>query len=260
MSHMTICEESNLKAPRSDWTKFCGHDRNLTFVGAVLSINTSDESLFNLLVAMKRYGCLSLEKLAKMDLEELQFFVRCTGYNHWSRNPAYVIGACMCALKNNGGRCPTDPFALLSLLGVGRKVFALIWAHALGKKGECIAVDSHLMAVFPFLKWCDADKDTTMAREVEDWLPPKYFELVNEVFCGMRQLWRTGENTREQMRLIASQLEEKNGCVGFQEKLVGLCKALPPKKLTKLTKQQRNKLEEDSLAASMAAWQSQVAK
>ena len=247
------CKEAGLEAPRGDWTQFCGRDRNLIFIGAILSTNIADVTLFNALVALKRHGCLSLEALATMDLVELQSLLNHTGYNHWSRNAAHVIGACLHAKEHNKGRCPADKYALLMLYGVGRKVFALIWACALGRRGEYIAVDSHLLAVFSFLNWAEPGSADAVACQVEHWFPPECFELVNEVFGGIRQLWNGGKENKAEMTTIATKIEKTTGMKGFADKLFGLCAAAKPETPNKGKKEQRTK-EQQKLAASMAAW------
>jgi len=61
-------------------------------------------------------------------------------------------------------------------------------------------------------KWCDklllgngVPDPVAIARAVESWLNPKLFRQVNEIFCGLRQLWNDGH--RDAMTELAMEYD-----------------------------------------------------
>jgi hypothetical protein len=101
----------------------------------------------------------------------------------------------------------------LSFYGIARKVAVLI-LQDVHDQLIAIVVDTHLCDVFPRIGWCDKlllgngnPDPVAIARAVESWLNPKLFRHVNEIFCGLRQLWNEGQGHRDAMIKLAKDLD-----------------------------------------------------
>ena len=85
------------------------------------------------------------------------------------------------------------------------------------QKNVGIVVDIHLKKCFQVMRWTDADSPDDIARQVEGWLPEEYWPKVNEVFAGLRQLWKNVENREK--------ILEKANELGIADLVTELCEA-----------------------------------
>ena len=123
------------------------------------------------------------------------------------------------------GKVPTDPKDLLSFYGVGCKICSLVLQDACKERGVGLVVDTHLAVVLPMLGWTKMTKADDIAQDVESWLPVDKYLMVNEVFCGLRQLWNKGRETQDLMKAEAEKLPQDE-C----ELIIRICSVAKSKK------------------------------
>ena len=87
-----------------------------------------------------------------------------------------------------------------------------------------IVCDHHVSKVLHKWNWSKYTNPDKVARDVESWLNPKYYRIMNEVIVAPRQLWRDARN-HAKMLLIAQGL----GCVQALMKVVVGVKVLEVK-------------------------------
>jgi hypothetical protein len=147
----------------------------------------------------------------------------------------------------------------LSFYGIARKVAVLI-LQDVHDQLIAIVVDTHLCDVFPRIGWCDklilgnSEPDpVAIARAVESWLNPKLFRQVNEIFCGLRQLWNEGH--RDEMTKLSMDMEyEGINLLSFMPVAVTSSKtAMKAKQKRKSTTSTNTKGKSTSIKTSAAA-------
>jgi hypothetical protein len=82
---------------------------------------------------------------------------------------------------------------IIRFYGVARKVADLI-LQDVHNLILAIVVDTHLTELLPSIGWFyrHLTDPVSIGREVEAWLDPTLFRRINEIFCGLRQLWTEG--------------------------------------------------------------------
>lgn len=240
-SYMDGLKDKGLVPARLNWTWHTQDDDFMTFISSILSANTRDSKLFDVIYAMRKLGIFNLDALATYDLVKLQDLFLYVGYNNWcvdivasppsglfvsvlstttllttlmlhafyfdrTYGPAQIIGAAKRIQEL--GEIPKDAEKLYGFYGFGRKILMIVLMDVHGETQAGIICDTHLHAVFKSLKWADqyvtADN---AARQVEAWLNVDYWYDVNPVFAGLRQLWEVADN-RMVMQEIAANYEE----------------------------------------------------
>lgn len=112
------------------------------------------------------------EAFAKMDLEEIERYVKSTGFY---RNKAKNIKLCATQImEKHGGQVPMNMEDLLELAGVGRKTANVVMGDIL-KKPEGIVVDTHVKRLSNRIGLVKSANPIIIERElmkfvqVEDW-------------------------------------------------------------------------------------------
>lgn len=206
-----------LSPSRSNWMENCSTEFQC-FLACMMSGATSDKSLFDGIYALRKLDWFNLEFLSSAgveEIEQMEGLMLFIGFNWYSDVVARIVSASRRIKNHYKGIIPLEASELLSFFGVGRKISSLII-------NECgcyyrreeypvprhIVVDTHLKKVFPIIGWSNKEtkSPSKIAAQVESWLDPKYYTLVNTVFCGLRQLSKD-QDTR---KLIIKHFREKD--------------------------------------------------
>ncbi len=114
-------------------------------------------------------------------------------------------------VKNKwNGRIKNSKKALLSIIGIDRKVLSLIFQNGKFSKPDFHGpvVDSNVFKVVtgkgPHFNWSKAKTKKGVAQDLERHLNPRHSEMLNELCAGLRQAWSKKEN-RETMVEVAEE-------------------------------------------------------
>ena len=162
-------------------------------------VNFSDFSLFNTIMALRKLGLFELDVLASGDpsvLRKVQNVCRYCGFNFWTHQVAYMMGAAWRIKHEFMGLVPRKPIDLLTFYGVSRKVTMLTLQDAFPKEKRYrgVVMDRHVAVycrVMGLTKETDLD---LMAQDVEGYLAERFYLPLNEGAAGIRQLWRNKAN------------------------------------------------------------------
>ena len=205
---------------------------------------SSDVSLFNGLMALRKMNLLTVNKLAQKDrkaarriLIEVQNVLAVTGVNFAMDGAARIMHFAYHVKYVWGGKISENPRELLKLHGVGRKVLMLTLQDAWAvHEFKGIVCDSHVTrAIFNLglttVKPPENGEVKTVAdkvaEELEQWVPQEWYRDVNECLASPRQLWRDRYNYKW-MRTGAKK-------VGAYEILRLLCQGVTPQKKSSRT-------------------------
>ena len=204
-SVLDMLSEKGLDPPRKDWTKMTGTTFQ-TFCAAIATAGTSDVRLFAMIMALRKLGIFDMETLADYDVDKLQNVLLYIGFNHWSYTAAKLVGCAKIIRDVHGGKIPINPKDLFAFNGISRKIFMIVnvssvcvsllfvlstKSNNVSNKHDVfheysvgIVWDTHVHTVCGALKWSKFKTERPAAREVEGWLPNKYFFDVNLVFVS----------------------------------------------------------------------------
>jgi len=134
------------------------------------------------------------------------------GFNFWNVYAARLIGFAVRLKREFNGTIPEDVTTIMSFQGVSRKVIMLLLQDGGFKLPEFHGVvgDSHVRDASRNLGMTEEKKDHAVAIDLEGWMPPSTFRDINEVFAGLRQLWRSSRN-REMILEIARSIRVGDG-------------------------------------------------
>jgi hypothetical protein len=117
-----LAAELEMIAPRDDWTQWTGNDVQ-TFLAAIATAGARDERLFMFIMALRKLDLFTVDVLATMEIRKLQNIFRYIGFNFWSTQAGYLIGAAKQIRDEYGGELPpADPAVLVKFWGSGRKI------------------------------------------------------------------------------------------------------------------------------------------
>lgn len=141
-------------------------------IATMLAAQCTDERVNKVTPALfERYP--DVEAFAGADLEELEKYVRSTGFY---RNKAKNIRLnCQRLLEVYGGEVPQTMEDLVSLAGVARKTANVVLAHGFGINGG-VTVDTHVKRITNLLKLTKSDNPVQIERDLMKLLPQHDWE------------------------------------------------------------------------------------
>jgi len=140
-------------------------------VAVILSAQCTDKRVNIVTEHMFKY-VNTPEEFAKMPLEEIEVFIRSTGFY---KNKAKNIKACsQKILKEHQGQVPLVLSELVQLAGVGRKTANVVMGAVLGKP-QGIVVDTHVKRLSNRIGFVDSDNPIIIERELMKFIPKKYW-------------------------------------------------------------------------------------
>ncbi|KAL3915341.1 MAG: hypothetical protein SGILL_005702, partial [Bacillariaceae sp.] len=180
---------------------------------AILSAGTRDDSLMRVYYALEKLGWFNYKFLSQAtwkDMVDMQIVFLYCGANFWSEGPARLIGMAKRIEHFYHGKLPTTPEDWVTFDGVGWKVACLICQDGLrDPRGPLdiknllgVVPDTHVQDAsmsFRLSKYTDED---VLGKDIQKWLPKKYWKVLNECFGGLAQVWE--QATLEQQTKIES--------------------------------------------------------
>ncbi|WP_046469211.1 endonuclease III [Allosalinactinospora lopnorensis] len=122
----------------------------------------------------------SAEDYAAADREELEEFIRSTGFYRAKANSIIGLGQALC--EHHGGEVPGNLGELVKLPGVGRKTANVVLGNAFGVPG--ITVDTHFGRLARRFGWTEATDPVKVEHEVGALFPPKDWTMLSH-----RMIW-----------------------------------------------------------------------
>ncbi|KAJ3400069.1 hypothetical protein HDU80_007316 [Chytriomyces hyalinus] len=161
-----------------------------TFIALLLSSQTKDPinaaAIERLITQLP--GGLTPESVLKVDLETLQSILR--GVSFHLRKGVYMKGAAQILVDRFESDLPKQLDEILELPGIGPKMAHLAMQCCWGVNDSGIGVDTHVHRIANKLGWVHTKKEDPEAtrRELEEWLPSKYWAEINPLLVGFGQV------------------------------------------------------------------------
>ncbi|KAJ3231997.1 hypothetical protein HDU81_003365 [Chytriomyces hyalinus] len=161
-----------------------------TFIALLLSSQTKDPinaaAIERLITQLP--GGLTPESVLKVDLETLQSILR--GVSFHLRKGVYMKGASQILVDKFDSDVPKDLEEILGLPGIGPKMAHLAMQCCWGVNDSGIGVDTHVHRIANKLGWANTRKEDPEAtrKELEEWLPSKYWAEINPLLVGFGQV------------------------------------------------------------------------
>lgn len=144
-------------------------------IAVMLSAQTTDKSV-NKATAILFSKYKTLEQLANADLSDIENCIHFIGmYKVKAKNVKEIS---QILIKNYGGKVPNDPFALLTLPGVGNKTKNCVLAELFSE--PYLAIDTHMQRVSKRLRLANEnDSPEVIERKLLSYIPKERLIKTN---------------------------------------------------------------------------------
>jgi len=152
-------------------------------IALMLSPQTRDEANAVAMDKLKAHG-LTLTSIKETSEAELAKLINNVSF--YNNKAKYIKETTDILLEKHKGKVPDNLKDLLKLPGVGKKIAHLALQLCHGKV-EGIAVDTHVHRISNRLGWVETKKPEDTQKELEKWLPKKWWEKINVILVGFGQ-------------------------------------------------------------------------
>ncbi|KAJ3247964.1 hypothetical protein HDU77_008393 [Chytriomyces hyalinus] len=167
-----------------------------TFTALLLSSQTKDPANAAAIDRLKTQlpGGLTIESVLEVDVKTLQSLLR--GVSFHMKKAVYLKGAAQILVDQFDSDVPKEAKEILNLPGIGPKMAHLAMQFCWGINDSGIGVDTHFHRIANKLGWVhtkEYDHEATR-KELQQWLPVKYWAEINPLFVGFGQVHCTADH------------------------------------------------------------------
>lgn len=154
-----------------------------TLIALMLSPQTRDEVNAVAMERLKAHGLTptSIKETSEADLAKI-----INNVSFYNNKAKYIKKTTNILLEKYEGKVPDNLKDLLKLPGVGKKIAHLALQICYGKI-EGIAVDTHVHRISNRLGWVNTKKPEDTQKQLEKWLPKKWWAQINVMLVGFGQ-------------------------------------------------------------------------
>lgn len=154
-----------------------------TLIALMLSPQTRDEVNAVAMDKLKEHG-LTPKSISEMSESKLASLIKNVSF--YNNKAKYIKKTTEILLEDYKGKVPDEMEDLLKLPGIGKKVANLALQECYGKV-EGIAVDTHVHRISNRLGWVKSRRPEDTQKQLEEWLPKKWWRQVNVILVGFGQ-------------------------------------------------------------------------
>jgi len=174
-----------------------------TLVCLMLSSQTKDPVVGAAVERMRAANLLSVDFMRTKSFDQVEKVIYGVGFH--KRKATFLVNSANIIHDEHNGKVPSTFHGLCSLPGVGPKMAMIVMDVAFD---QClgVSIDTHLHRMLQqlgFVKKSKNPEDTR--RQLESWLPRKYWKNMNLVWVGLGQEIQT-----EKVKLIGKALESSD--------------------------------------------------